>query len=338
MIRRLMLLGLAPLLILSACAKPLPPEAPPPPRDFSRPDPDKLLSEMTSPYSSYSWVETVLVYELADLAPGQLPKPEQLTAAARKIDARLAQFRVMRRVVVHERWVAVGLGGVTHRKLAKIRRYLDSRGAFSLSLVKDGSDRVRKMAAGVDPGSGVKVLKQGNELFFFCVVLSNLQRAMDSVPADLRPALERWLVMGLHSIGNQENSGYRTYLLESPVWADASDLRAVEIIAGGVDEKNEEVFPRLLLKFGPGTALRLRRLSKENSGGRVAVVMDNKVFTILGAKEAAGAGQLNLTISSPPPPLAKAERTETMARNLKSVVGLTRVNLLGVYGIQPIDR
>jgi len=338
MIQRMMLLGFAPLLILSACAKPPPPAAPPPPRDFTKPDPDKLLADLTTPYSSYRWVETVLVYELADLEVGQIPKPEQLAAAASKIDARLAQFRVMRRVVVHERWVAVGLGGVTHLKLADIRRYLNSRGALSLSLVKDGSERVRKMAAGVDPATGVKVLNQGGELFFFSMVLKSLRQAIDGVPLDLRPSPERWLVISPFSQSNQTNSGFRTYLLESPVWVDASDLQAVEMVKGWVDEKNEDVNPRLVLKFSPGAALRLRRLSKENSGAKVAVVVDDKVHSLHAAGEVGRKGQLTLIISEPVDPLGQAERATRMAKRLRKVAGLTRVNLQGVYGIQPVGR
>ena len=252
------------------------------------PDPDKLLSEMTSPYDAYKWVETVLVYQLDDVPAGKIPAPALLADVARRLDARLAQFKLMRRVMVHERWVAVGLGGVTQRKLDNIRGYLNCRQALSFSPVMPEEGYVKRMAAGVDPATGVKVIKKGKELFFYSSGLADLNRALNTVPADLRLPANLWLARGLH-VESPINSGYRTYLLQAPPWVDASDLTSVKVVEGSVVNA-EEIDPRVDLTFTPGAALRLARLSGKHLGGRAAVVVAGD----LGVRWLGGAAQARL--------------------------------------------
>ena len=320
-----------------ACAVPKPPPAPPPPRDFSKPDPDKLLSEMTSPYDAYKWVETVLVYQLDDVPAGKIPEPAKLAEAARRVDARLGQFKLMRRVVVHERWVAVGLGGVTQRKLDRIRGYLDCRQALSVSPVKPEEGYVERMVAGVDPATGVKAMKSGKELFFIAPGLTSLRQALSSVPNDLRLPRDLWLAFGPYALG-PINTGFRTYLLQAPPWVDASDLRSVKVVEGRV-ENAQEIDPRVDLTFSPGSALRLARLSGKHVGVQAAVVATGRVYSVSTVQEPIKGGILSLTVSEPKgEPLVKYEQALELGRRMSAVAGLPRVSMLGLYGIEPIGR
>ena len=337
MIKHLVLSGLLPLFLLSACTPPPAPPKPPPPRDFSRPDPDKLLSEMTAPYEQYKWVETVLVYQLDDVPQGKIPARAQLEQAAGRVDKRLGQFKVMRRVVVHERWVAVGLGGVTQAKLDRIRGYLDCRQSLSLSLLKSDEAYIRRLASGVDPATGVKVIRKGTELFFLATGLSNLHRALNAIPTDLRLPPELWMAIGPHSEAQQTNSGYRTYLLQAPPWVDVSDLASVQVIKGRVADNGDHIVPRIELAFSPGAALRMARLSGEFKGGRTAVVLAGRVYSPPQARGHIKSGRLSLTVDYPAGyPLVQEERALDLTRELRAMAGMPRVSLEGLYGIQPI--
>ncbi len=333
---RFSLTAITALLVLCAsCTKPLPPPEAPKVDDPNKIDPDRLLEQMTFPYDKFGWVETILAYR--PLEPGEegAKAKERLKAAAAFVDKRLGKYRVMRRVMVHKKWVTIGLGSVNKARLQRIQEILDDEHTLGVFRVDSSAPFQGKLKDLADARSvHLRRDKAGDE-FLWSSALPALEQRVDRIPEEIGMPDNRRMAIAAHAEATVY--GFRSYLLEVPPWLTVTDLQSAESVID-VRPNIEQVLkkpPVVHLNFKEEAALRLARLSGKHKGQQVAILLSGRVQAVVTVEARIRTGTLVLTLGTERTYPELVDMAQVLARQLNTQAGMPRLQMDGIYGSAP---
>lgn len=293
------------------------------------------MEEMTFPYDKYGWIETVLAYRPLEVANDKRPVGEQLEHVKAFIDKRLGDFRVIRRVRVHKKWVVVGLATLTSSRLRRIQRMLDDEHALGVFLMDDGSPYVEKLAGQAD-GKVVHFRRgAGGKGFLWATAYPVLEKLLARIPEELGVQEKRRLGIAAHAAGSLY--GFRTHLLVQPPWLTAADLieaRAVLDTRENIELAIREQ-PVIHLTFKKGAALRFTRLTAKHKGKQLGILQGGRIQATPLIREPNRSATVVMKLKSERTQPEMEDAARALARQLNKLAGMPRLQLDGIYGSDP---